>query len=352
MATGTNRVGKVQTVLGLVEASGLGLTLPHEHLLWDPVGKATSPGNSASEISKWDEDIRLDNYSDVRRNYRFYKRPQQLVSIDDAIQEVGRFRDVGGSCIVDATPAGVGRDPLGLLAISRATGVHVVMGSGYYVDSFHSDQVRAASENEVATWIAKDLLVGAEDSGVKAGLIGEIGLSWPVQPDEEKVLRGAVIAQRETGAALMVHPGRDSKAPLAASTFVTDAGGDVSRLIICHMERTIFSLGDFLELADTGCYLEFDLFGIESSFYPWSPIDMPNDATRIEYIRGLIERGHCQQILMSHDIDMKVRLQKYGGEGYGHIFRDVIPLMRRKEFSDGDIRTLLIENPAAAMQYK
>jgi phosphotriesterase-related protein len=137
---------------------------------------------------------------------------------------------------------------------------------------------------------------------------------------EHSVLRGAVAAQR----------------PPAPSSWFTRAGaagrrwtpslasgagrGDTSRLIISHVERTLFCVDDFIKLAQTGCYLEFDLFGLESSYYPWSPVDMPNDATRTDYIIALCSREFGDQVLMSHDIDMKVRLEKYGGEGCGHIF--------------------------------
>ncbi len=341
----------IQTVTGPVDPALGGHILPHEHLLWDPVGDGLSPCDHASEREKWDQDVRLDNYYDVRRNYSHYKRPQQLLSVPDAVEEVSRFRAAGGDCIVDATPAGVGRDPAGLLAISRNSGVHVVMGCGYYVADLHPPQLAEASEEQIADWITRDLADGVAGTGIRAGLIGEIGLSWPVRPAEEKVLRAAVAAQNRTGAVLMVHPGRDSQAPLQIVSLARDAGGDPARLIVAHMERTIFSLEDFAKLAATGCYLEFDLFGIESAYYPWSPIDMPNDATRIDYIIQLCERGYASQLLMSHDIDMKVRLQKYGGEGYGHILRNVRPLMRRKGLSEAEIRTLIAENPARAYTF-
>jgi phosphotriesterase-related protein len=338
----------IQTVTGAVDPALLGHMLPHEHLLWDPVGEGLSPCDPASEREKWDQDIRLDNYYDVRRNYAHYNRPQQLLSVQDAIEEVSRFRDAGGDCIVDATPAGVGRDPNGLLAISRSTGVRVIMGCGYYVGDLHPPELAEASEQEIADRITGDLTAGADDTGIRAGFIGEIGLSWPVRPAEEKVLRAAVAAQNRTGAVLMVHPGRDSQAPSHAVDIVQRAGGDPARLIVAHMERTIFSLDEFAKLAATGCYLEFDLFGIESAYYPWSPIDMPNDATRLDYIIQLGERGHAAQLLLSHDIDMKPRLRKYGGEGYAHLLQNVRPLMRRKGMSDAEIRTLLEENPARA----
>ena len=41
------------------------------------------------------------------------------------------------------------------------------------------------------------------------------------------------------------------------------AGADLSRLVIGHLDRTLFSIKEMIELAETGCVLEFDLFGLE-----------------------------------------------------------------------------------------
>jgi len=52
---------------------------------------------------------------------------------------------------------------------------------------------------------------------VQAGIIGEIGCSWPLHKDERKVLLAAALASKETGAAICVHPGRDETAPAKVS---------------------------------------------------------------------------------------------------------------------------------------
>ena len=46
--------------------------------------------------------------------------------------EVEEFKRAGGNAIVDATPIGLRRDPVKIRAVARATGLHVVMGSGWY----------------------------------------------------------------------------------------------------------------------------------------------------------------------------------------------------------------------------
>jgi phosphotriesterase-related protein len=178
---------------------------------------------------------------------------------------------------------------------------------------------------------------------VRPGIIGEIAVGWPPHPDEDKVVRAAAAAQTATGVALLVQPGHASEAPIAAIETVRSAGGDPERTIAAHLDRTLFTVEAMLDLAATGCYLAFDFFGQEAS-RPNS-VNFPNDAGRIDYLIALIEAGYSRQLLISVDAYMKTRLTKYGGDGYAHILDNVIPLMHAKGMSDGDIRTIVVENP-------
>jgi phosphotriesterase-related protein len=166
------------------------------------------------------------------------------------------------------------------------------------------------------------------------------------------VVRAAVLAQRETGAPLMIHPGRQERLPLEIADVVRREGGDLRRTIMCHIERTIVDRGVLLELAATGVYLEYDLFGLETSYYPYNPaFDMPNDGERLRQILFLIERGHGDQILMSHDIAYKHCLTRWGGYGFHHLLVSVIPKLRLKGADDRLIQTLLVDNPRRAFVF-
>jgi phosphotriesterase-related protein len=200
------------------------------------------------------------------------------------------------------------------------------------VDDFAKDMITAAFE-------------GAWHTGVRAGIIGEIGCQAPWTELEQRVMQGALIAQAETGLAVNVHPGRHPDQPQQVADFIRAHSGTTERTIISHIDRTIFDTDRMLRLADTGCVLEFDLFGQESSYYRLADIDMPNDAVRLRAIRALIERGHLERVVISHDICYRTRLVAYGGHGYGHIFANVVPMMRRRGFSDGEIQTILVDNP-------
>ena len=338
--------GFVQTVLGPVRPESLGPTLPHEHLIKDSVLEDLPQFEPASERHGWDLPITLENAYDVRRNWNFYRTNIRLTSVEDAAEAAAIYASHGGGCIVDVTSNGLCRDPQALARVSRMSRVHVVMGGSWYVYQYHPSWIADASEEELTEIIVREYREGTDvDRSIKPGIIGEVGLSWPVHPDEEKVLRASARAQVETGLALTIHPGRDPEAPMQAVRIVEEAGGDVSRTVIDHLDRTIDDVAKLIELAKTGCYLEFDLFGLESAYYPWSEIDMPNDAGRVKFMVALADAGYLGRLLASHDVDMKARLRKYGGEGYEHLLAHVVPIMHKKGFTDGDVHTVLTRNP-------
>ena len=164
-------------------------------------------------------------------------------------------------------------------------------------------------------------------------------------------MRGALLAMAETGAAVNVHPGRHPDQPQEVADFVRAAGADPSRVIISHIDRTIFDEARILRLADSGVVIEFDLFGQEQSFYALSDIDMPNDAVRLRLIRALIARGHLERVVISHDICYRTRLSRWGGHGYGHIFDNVVPLMRARGFTEAEVEAILIGNPRRLLTF-
>ncbi len=247
--------------------------------------------------------------------------------------------------LADVTPIGLGRNPRALKEIASRTPVHLIMGTGFYVADYMDESVRSASEDELNDRLLTEIHEGADDSGVRPGVIGEVGLSWPVDPAERRSLSACARASAETGLGLSIHPGRHPDAPMEALRIALEAGADPQRVAIDHLDRTLMDPEGLLALAVEGCYLEFDLFGLESSYYPWADIDMPNDAQRVDILKVLVDEGHHRQLLVSHDIDMKARLRKYGGEGYGHLLDHVAPLMRRKGFDEPVISDITTTNP-------
>jgi phosphotriesterase-related protein len=353
----TAEPARVQTVLGPVAPAELGYTQMHEHLLSD-LSRFALPVVEPDEGGPWyareidQETIRPQDYQWIRRYQRHHRGNLVLDDVDVAVDELADYARLGGRTIVEVTTDGIGRDPRGLAEIARRTGLHIVMGSGYYAHGGHPEHVRRSTVEELAERIVHEVRDGVGSTGIRPGIIGEIGQSWPTHPDEERVLRAAGMAQCETGLAIQVHPGRDVRSPYAALELIVEGGGSAERTIIAHVERTFFSLDEMSALADTGAYLELDLFGYEAGYYPFADIDLPNDTQRIDYLLGLRDRGYLDRLLISSDIVQKVRLKRYGGEGYEHILENVVPLMRRKGLSEDDIAAITTRNPARILACK
>ena len=221
------------------------------------------------------------------------------------------------------------------------------MGAGYYIGSTHPENMSELSEEDITREIIKDIEVGVDDTDIKAGLIGEIGCTYPWWDNEKKSVRAAAQAQKETGAALMIHPGRDPESPVEILELIDKACGDLSRTIICHIDRTCLDRNWLKDIAQSGCYMEYDLFGNESSFYPPNPdVDMPSDAQRMDVILWHFEQGFENQVLLSHDVATKHRLHRYGGLGYDHLITNVVPRLKKRGLTDNNVSTLIVDNPA------
>jgi phosphotriesterase-related protein len=343
--------GQAQTVLGPIAGEAMGITLPHEHLLIDFEVMFKEPASGA-ERGLARQPVSLVNLGWVRHNFSSNLDNLQLLDERVARDEALLFKHAGGQTFVDPTNRGLARDPLALTRLARATGLNIIMGSGYYVAAAHPPDMDRRAADDITRELVADLTEGVDGTGVRAGFIGEIGTTWPWTDNEKKVVRAAVAAQRETGAALMIHPGRHERLPLAIVDFIRREGADLERTIMCHVERTIADRAVLLELAATGVFLEYDLFGLETSYYPYNPaFDMPNDGERMRQILDLIVRGHQAQILMSHDIAYKHCLTTWGGFGYHHLLVNVIPRLRAKGADDKTIQTLLVDNPRRAFAY-
>ena len=353
--------GLIQTVTGLIKPDELGITLTHEHLLFDssyketklPIGYTSQIPTEASLRDLYYKPVSFETLGWIRHHGIHNIDNGKLLDINTAIEEVDLFKQYGGGTLVDVTSIGIARDPIGLARISRHTGVNIVMGASFYVDEAHPVNMDEISEDEIFEKIVEDITEGVDGTGIKSGIIGEVGCSWPLTDNELKVLRASGRAQLATGAPLLIHPGRHETSPFEIIDILKEVGTDLTRTVMGHVDRTISKREDFERLAETGCYVEWDLFGTEQSYYIANPngIDMPNDATRMDQIGWLLEGGYEDKIVIAHDICSKQRLIKYGGHGYFYIISHIVPRMRSRGFSDDTIDKILIDNPKSILAF-
>lgn len=124
----------------------------------------------------------------------------EITSEDDSVHELKLYKAAGGGSICDLTVTGIRIKPELLPKISSASNVHIICGTGYYVDSFIPDDIKTMEVSSIAEKMIAEIQIGIFNSnGVKCGVIGEIGCSWPLTAYEKKVLQAAAIAQTKTG---------------------------------------------------------------------------------------------------------------------------------------------------------
>ncbi len=346
---------RVMTVLGPIPAEELGVTLTHEHLLIDVTCYWQAP-REATLIAYAEAPVEIGNLGLIRRNPLLCRDNCRLTDLDLAIQEAMEFRKLGGVTIVDVTLPDIGRDPLALQMISRMTGLNIIAGCGHYVHLAHPSTLEGETVESITERLVGELTDGIGQTGVRPGIIGEIGTSDPLHPREDKVLRAAARAQRATGLAITLHVNPATRKGHEVLDILESEGADPSRIVMGHLDVALGHLdiapdeviAYHRSLAERGCYLEYDTFGNDmyvpkSTYFP--AFGCPSDRERVMGIARLVERGFERQILVAQDVCLKHHLISYGGFGYGHILRNIVQMFRDVGLGDPQIHQLLVENP-------
>ncbi len=338
--------GQVMTVLGPTPVEELGLTLTHEHILSDCGCNGPEP-LEASRAALFHKPLTMDILGEVRLLPQCNRDNQRLNDLDLMASEVEQFRFWGGRTIVEVSLDGLGRDPVGLQMVSRRTGVQIVMGAGYYIEFSHPAQVRRMSADDIADEIVRDLTEGVPGNGVRAGIIGEIGIDMDFTAEEEKSLRGAARAARRTQVPLTIHvPGgsmrfHDYRARIM--DIVEEEGASLEHTIIDHVQLHPKSIESQLAIAERGAFLGYD--SISCSFHWGMRGRGPSDDESAADIKRLIDAGYLSHILLSHDVHLKIMLTKYGGWGYAYILKHFVKRLREYGVTDEQITTMLVDNP-------
>jgi phosphotriesterase-related protein len=335
--------GKVMTVLGPIPVSEMGITLMHEHIVLDTSSWWKRPC-CATEIGMAEKPLDVSMLGDLRMNPFLNKDNCGLLDADVAAEELMKFVEYGGKTVVDPTNLGIGRDPSALQRISRRTGLHIVMGAGYYLEPSHPGEVKVMSVEAIAEAIANDCGHGNNPPQTCAGLIGEIGISKDFTQAEEKVLRGAARASKLSGVPLSIHlPGWERHAHRVLDV-IEQEGGDLRHTVLCHMNPSLHDTAYQREVADRGAFLEYDMIGMDY-FYADQQAQSPCDEENAAAIAKLIADGYLNSILMSQDVFLKMMLTRHGGFGYGYILKHFVPRLKRHGLDQTTIDRMLIENP-------
>ena len=337
---------KVNSVLGELSREELGITTPHEHIFID-ISAFFEERELRDIKNPVTEKVKMEHLGQLNRDPYALKDNLKLEDYEIQKKEILRFKAAGGTTMVDATMPGIGREPETLARISRETGINVIMGTGYYVSSTHPEALSSMTEEEIAEEMVRELTEGV--NGVKAGVIGEIGISELFNDAERRVLRASAIAHKKTGAGVLVHINPWTTNGLESCEILLSAGVAPDRIAISHID--VENREDYvLAMLKQGVYVEFDNFGKEYFVEKEARHDgygcFVTDVERVLFMKKLIEMGYVNQILASCDVCLKTCLRTYGAWGYDHVLANVVPMMREFGISDADIDTILRKNPA------
>ena len=309
--------GTVMTVLGPIDASQLGRTLEHEHILVDFIG-AEETG-----YHRWDRD-------DV---------------IQQVLPHLMEAKALGFQAIVECTPAFLGRDPRLLKVLSEKTGLHILTNTGYYgarQNQFIPETLQELSADDLAKRWIHEFEQGIEDTGVKPGFI-KIGVDRDPQlsPMHEKLVRAACKTHLKTGLIIACHTG-PTEAIFQMSEILKEEGVAQEALIWVHATRD--TPENQLKAARLGLWVSID--------------NITPGEDRIDFVvtglKVLKEHGLLNKVLISHDAGWYRPGEPSGGSfrPYTAISEELIPRLKSEGFSKEDIDQLLIQNPQRAFEIK
>jgi predicted metal-dependent phosphotriesterase family hydrolase len=330
----------VPTATGEVAADEMGVTLTHEHVFANL--HPTEPRDGYLTVREERED-------DLRR----FSASGGRTIWDLTNGELSRF----------AVPLGFDDDPdrqvpdprtgsraeanvLAVRAVAETTGVTIVLGTGHYVEPYlEAAWWDGTPTNRVADYLVADLLDGFGGTGIRAGLIGEVGSDLPViTAREERSLRAAGRAAAETGVLVSTHAPTFPTGEAQIDLLVAE-GVAPERIVIGHSD-TVKSLDYSLALLRRGVWVQYDCMMAVVSGGTVVPHELDR---RVRLLSDVVARGYGDRILLSQDVSQRSHQAAMGGPGLTFVldgFRDaVLAAGVAPEVYDA----MLVDNPRRAL---
>ncbi len=299
---------------GGIDPSNMGLTLFHEHL------------RITTEVIRW-------NWPHL------YNEDEELRSAINAVNAAKRF---GVKTIIDLTVAGIGRDVKFDEKVARATGINIIMGTGFYTYTEIPFYFRNRGLESLVNAFVHDITVGIQGTNTKAAFVKAVIDSPGLTRDVEMAIRAAARAHVKTGVPIITHSFAGNKSSLELIRIFKEEGVDLSRTVIGHVGDSDDIL--FIEqILREGVFVGLDRFGLDL----YLPLEK-----RVRTTIELIRRGWVDQILLSHDycptIDWyppEVIRNTVPSWSMTLIFEEVIPRLRSEGVTQEQINKILVDNP-------
>jgi phosphotriesterase-related protein len=311
----------VQTVRGPVNLSELGRVLVHEH------------------VFVLNEEI--------RQNYEAGWDEEEQVA--GAVAKLSALAGRGIATIADPTVVGIGRNIPRVQRIAAQTSINIVVATGLYTYNdvplyfrYRTSDSGTNGQDPMTDLFVADLTEGIAGTGVRAAFLKCCIEDEGLRPGVERVLRAVARAHVLTGAPVMVHTHPASRSGLVALRVLGEEGVDPARVQLAHCGDSD-DVDHLAELADTGCLLGMDRFGLD--------ILLPFEQ-RVATVAALAGRGYAGSMVLSHDASCHIdwfppELPPVLAPNwhFTHLLDDVLPALRERGVSEDQIETMLVANP-------
>ncbi len=307
-------MAQIETVLGPIPDSQLGVTLSHEHVL-------VFMGEDNHHYP-W-----LFDWEKTRARI---------------VHELSDAKAGGVDTVIDLTTPDLGRDVEFVADVARASGMNVIVATGIWRDVPRSFWERDL--DKIASIFVREIEVGIGETEIKAGVIKVANDSEGVTPEAERILRGAARALKRTGCPISTHHWAPKEVGRRQVEIFQDEGAPMDRVCIGHSADTT-DVGYLEALLETGVYLSMDR-------YP-GRADRPDWRQRNETVKALIDRGWVRRLMLGHDYAPGPVLAGRDAppdgspNGYLHLETVALPALREAGVSENDIDQMMRETPRA-----
>jgi predicted metal-dependent phosphotriesterase family hydrolase len=314
----------VRTVLGDVDTLSLGFCSSHDHVL-------------------------------IRDGLGARANPELLIcDVDEASAEVAAFRAAGGRTLVDAMPLDCGRDPLGLVEVSRRTGVNIIATTGFHTPRYYErdhwsttvdvDVIADLLTAEVVTGMDRHSYGGphVERIEARAGLCKVASEQDTIGPVTRRLIDAVAECHRRTGVPVLTHMEHGTMG-LAQVELLTGAGVPADAILLSHVDRN-HDRSYHADLAASGAFLVYD--GPSRSKYhsPQLVADL---------IGVACDAGGTKQVLLGMDLALRsYRVSCGGTPGMGFLPSVFPDVLRQRGHTDQAVEQFTVRNPAHALSLR
>ncbi len=302
----------VETVLGPIDASKLGVVLSHEHVL---VGMG--------------ED-----------NHHYPWRFDWAKTRAQAIKELSEAKAGGVDSMIDLTTPDLGRDVEFVADVAKASGVNVVVATGIWRDVPRSFWARDL--DEIADIFVREIEVGIGMTSIKAGAIKVANDMGGVSPEGERILRGAARALKRTGCPISTHHWAPEQVGTRQVEIFKEEGAPMDRICIGHSADTT-DVAYLESLLNQGVYLSMDRYPGGNGRPEWRE----RNAT----VKALVDKGWAHRLMLGHDYApapvLAGREPVSTGQPTRYLFVSsvAVPALREAGVAQADIDTMMRDVP-------